>query len=163
MTQAPKQTEIPKPAPLPRDVNAALKTVIGTVSGMNAIYTEETAALDALDTPRFLALQPTKIERATHYHAHITEMLSRKEELHKADPRLKSALRNLYAAFDDLSKRNLEALDRMKHGTERLGQTIRNAAVNAAKSQRNLSYGESGTLSNSIKNKVISTGLSETA
>jgi prefoldin subunit 5 len=148
---------------LPQDTNAALREVIKTVANINDIYQEETEALIAIDSQKFLALQEKKLDRAAAYHAHMTQMIARKDEIKNADPSLRSKLKELQKIFHALSDKNLEALERMQRCTEKLANTIRNAAIRAVQNQRNFSYSMNGTLNESGKNKVISTGLSETA
>lgn len=150
-------------SPLPHDMNAALREVIKTVSNMNDYYVEETEALVAIDSQKFLSLQEKKLERAMVYHNHLNEMIKRKDDIKTADPILRRKLKELQEIFHKLSESNLEALERMQRCTERLGQTIRNAALRSAQSQRSFSYGVNGTLNSASRNKVISSGHSETA
>ena len=162
MDNAKRSTE-KKIAPLARETNAALRQIIQTVGQINDVYIEETDALIAVDSPKFFSLQDKKYDRAVIYHAHMHEMLGRKDEIKSADPLLRKKLKEMQEAFHTLTQRNLEALDRMQRCTDKLAQTIRSAAVRTAQSQRNLSYGGDGTINNYSRNKVISSGLSETA
>ncbi len=152
-----------KITPLPADTNAALREVMNTMNRISDLYEEETKALIDIDSKRFLELQEKKLEQSASYQAHLSEMINRKDELRFADPSLRTKLKQMQTSFHALAARNLEALERMQRCTDRLAQTIRNAAVRTAQSQRNFSYGNTGTLNNATRNKVISTGLSETA
>lgn len=148
---------------LPREINAAIRIVIGTISSINSIYTDETLALTNIDTPKFLSLQEEKFSRAQLYHSHMSEMIARKDELKSSDPALRNKLKELQAKFHELSAQNLEALERMQRCTDKLALTIRNAAIRSVQNKRNYSYGMDGLINASQKNKVISSGLSETA
>ena len=90
-------------------------------------------------------------------------MMARKGELSKADPGLKNNLKALHRDFSELSRKNIEAIERMQRCTERLGNTIRNAAIRDARNQRTFNYEGTGAFSNQAQKKIVSSGISETA
>lgn len=148
---------------LPKDTNTALRTVMGTVKKLGALYEEETKALHASKTNDFLEIQKKKIIIARDYENGMTQIMARQKELKTADPAVKNKLKAMYAEFQEISNRNMQAIERMQRCTERLGNTIRNAAIKSAQSQRAYSYGDNGALTNAAQRKIVSSGLSETA
>ncbi len=148
---------------LPRDTNAAIRDVMDTIDVLGKLYAAETQALHKTDTHTFLAMQDKKIEAAHTYEMHMAQMMARKGELSKADPGLKNNLKALHRDFSELSRKNIEAIERMQRCTERLGNTIRNAAIRDARNQRTFSYEGTGAFSNQAQKKIVSSGISETA
>lgn len=163
MTQnhAPQAENTPMPL-LSQNTNLALKDVMRSIRALEKVYERENKVLMKMDSKGFMAIQDEKHAVAKNYQNVMTQMLARKDELVKADPKLKQVLKNAYADFSEHSKRNLDAIERMQRSTERLGNTIRNAAIRSAQTQRSYSYSENGALSHSTRNKAVSSGLSET-
>lgn len=147
---------------LPKDTNAALRDVMKTIKNLEHVYEEENKALNNTDGKKFLSLQDKKIQAARHYQQNMEEMLARKNELKKADPATKEKLKALYAHFAETSQKNMQAIERMQRCTERLGNTIRSAAIKSAQKQRAYSYGETGAINGTAQRKAVSSGLSET-
>lgn len=148
---------------LSKNTDAALAEVMTTIETLRAVYEEENNALINMDSNTFLALQDKKIDAARQYQIHMGQMIARKDEIARASQTTRDRLKDTHAQFQDISIKNMVAIDRMQRCTERLGNTIRNAAVRAAQDMRTYSYGENGAISNSARNKVVSSGLSETA
>ena len=146
---------------LPRDPSKAMQQMMSTIDDLKDIYVAETDALERMDSQAFLAMQENKINQAQVYEQGIKELISRKEEMKKVDPALKTKLSKMQDEFADLSQKNLIALDRMKRTMERLGGTIRNAAKEEAMKKRTFSYGQNGKFSGQNKNKKISLSVSE--
>jgi predicted nucleotide-binding protein (sugar kinase/HSP70/actin superfamily) len=147
---------------LSRNTNTALKDVMRSIKALEKVYDKENKVLKNMDSKGFMEIQNEKLVTAKHYQTVMTQMLARKDEIAKADPKVKQVLKNAYADFTERSRLNLEAIERMQRSTERLGNTIRSAAIRSAQTQRSFSYGENGALSNTTKNKAVSSGLSET-
>lgn len=147
---------------LPTNPERAIQEMMVRIDELRAVYMEETDALEKSDTARFLKLQDTKLESARRYQLGIEEILSRKDEMQRIDPMLKTRLQKMQADFSGLAHSNMTALKRMQRTMERLGGTVRNAAKDAVNKQRSYSYGESGILKSNEK-RVVSTGISETA
>ncbi|PCI99708.1 MAG: hypothetical protein COB14_05850 [Alphaproteobacteria bacterium] len=147
---------------LSKDTNTALREVASTINKMSKVFVEETDALNKTDRNAFIALQEQKLLTAQEYQSDMGQMIGRKNELTSADPAMKERLKKMQADFAEISSKNLEALSRMQRCTEKLGNTIRNAAIHAAQKQNGYSYGENGAISNAAKRKAISSGLSET-
>lgn len=147
---------------LTQNPDAALEDVMVAIKDLFVIYERETEALENVDTNTFLSLQDQKIARARAYQASMEDLLSRKEEIRKANPVVKKRFEQMQTDFSTLSRRNMEALSRMQRTMERLGGTLRRAAQDAAKKQRAVSYGANGILMEDDR-KQISLGLSETA
>lgn len=155
-------TEKKQTKPLPKDTNAALREVVTRMDALNDVFEQETEALNNIDNKTFIALQDQKLATAVEYQDCMTQIMARKNELKKADPMVKEKLKEMQARFQDIAKRNMEALERMNRCTERVGNTIRNAAIRAANKERGFSYGEDGNIPTTSKKRSVSTGLSET-
>ncbi len=147
---------------LSKNTDTALKEVMKSIKVLETVYEKENEALKSMNTTGFMELQDDKLDAARHYQNIMGQILSRKNEIAHADPALKERMKNAYADFKKISHENMESIERMQRCTERLGNTIRNAAIRSAQTQRSYSYGETGALSNSTQNKAISSGLSET-
>lgn len=145
-----------------QESDQAMNDIMQTIDLLRDVYIRETEALDKADADTFMALQGEKVQKAGDYQRGIQTILSRKEEMRKADPALKQKLHAMQADFAELGRKNMEALQRMKKSTERLGETIRSAARETARKSSIFSYGENGVV-NSTSRKPISTGISETA
>ncbi len=147
----------------PVDINTAIREMIAVAERLQLIYQEETAILQAKDGRAFLDFQERKAEAGRAYQAAIGSLILRKEEVRGADPALKERLKLTQDQFSKVIHVNLENLDRMRRCTEKLSLTIRNAAIRAAQAKSTYSYGENGKLNNSVQNRRVSTGISETA
>ncbi len=148
---------------LPHDTNAALKNIISSVKSLEKIYIEEEKALQDADTDTFLNLQPKKASAAQNYKNYMAQIISRKDVLKTASESMKEQVRQTHAHFTEISNRNLEAIERMQRCTEKLGNTLRNAAIRAAQKHRGDIYGQSGRISDRAQRKSVSSGLNETA
>lgn len=160
VTQRPVERPVKR---LSKDTNAALRDVMATVKKLGDLVEEETEALVKTDNETFLKLQDRKLAIAQDYQNVISQMVARKNEIQNADPATKQKLKEMQNEFAEISSRNLEALGRMQRSTERLGTTIRNAAIKEAQKDRGYSYGEDGAISTVSRRKAVSSGLSETA
>lgn len=159
----PRTQAIPsQDTPLPRDTNNALREIMKSITTLAKLYDKETDALDSTDTNLFMGLQDEKLVIARTYQSHMAQMLARKEDLRSADPTLKQKLQEMHNAFTATSQKNMEALARMQRCTERLGNTVRLAALRSAQSNRACSYGETGAASGSTQRKAVSAGMNET-
>lgn len=159
MTDQPMQTQS---FSLPADPDRALEQMILTIQHLKDIYVRETNALESADSKAFMAMQEEKFIAAQNYQDGIQQILARKDEMKTASPVLKASLRGLQQEFSTLFERNLDALDRMSKTMLRLGEKIRGVAMEEANKYRTLSYGETGHVQHD-KNKMVSTGLIETA
>ena len=162
MTATEQQQDTKRTTLLSRDTNAAVKDVMDIIKALGKVYNEETEALKKTDTKKFMAMQDKKIAAAHEYQSAMAQMIARKNELKNADPAMKDRLQKLHDNFSDISKENIQAIDRMQRCTERLGNTIRNAAIKTVQHQRGYSYGETGSIPNTSRKKAVSSGLSET-
>lgn len=147
---------------LPKNTDAALGEVIKTIDALRLVYEEENLALIKMDSKTFIALQDKKADAARMFQIHMGQMIARKEELKSVPQILKDNLRAAHSRFQEISIKNMIAIERMQRCTERLGNTIRSAAIKAAQDMRTYSYGETGSISSFAKNKLVSSGLSET-
>jgi hypothetical protein len=141
----------------------ALEEMIETVTSLRDLYKHETEALIASDTKAFLSLQDTKLLIARRYQHGVETMNKNYELMKRANPRLKDKLKSMHGDFSSLAQRNMEALERMQRNTQRLGDTIMEAARDAARQQRTFAYGGNGAISGSTVRKGVSMGVSETA
>ena len=147
---------------LSKDPNTAMQEMMNTIDHLRGIYRRETEALEASDTRAFLEMQAEKLRAARAYQNGVSQILERKEEMKKSNPLLRRRLEDMQKDFAGLTAKNIDALKRMSRVTERLGDSIRIAAKNAAVRGRAFSYGETGSLKSSEK-KSVSMGISETA
>ena len=145
-----------------QDPEQAMQEMMESIDTLRAVYQEETEALITVNTQAFLDLQTQKLEAARTYQQGIEEIPERREEMQNVNPLTKKRLAEMQKNFSTLSEQNMEALKRMQRTMDRLSQTIRKAAKDAAHKQRAFSYGENGTLQ-SDNGKIVSTGISETA
>ena len=141
----------------------ALEDMIETINSLRDVYQQETEALGASDTKAFLSLQDRKLEVARRYQYGVEAMTTHRESMKNASPRLRDKLKSMYGDFSALAARNLEALERMQRNTERLGDTIMQAARDAARQQRTYAYSGNGAITGSAARKGVSMGVSETA
>lgn len=146
-----------------RPINEAIREMITVARALQAVYEEETNILKSTDGQAFLEFQDRKSEAARAYQAAISTLILRKEEVKTADPALREELRATQSHFSKVIQVNLEQLNRMRKCTDRLGQTIRNAAIRAAQEKSTFSYGDNGRLNSSPNSRRVSTGVSETA
>lgn len=147
---------------LPKDPNAAMQEMMNTIDVLRNVYRRETAALEAADTRAFLEMQTEKLKAARAYQDGVGQILDRKDEMKKSNPLLRRRLEDMQKDFAELTAKNMDALKRISRVSERLGNSIRVAAKDAAVRNRTYSYGETGSLKSSEK-KSVSMGVSETA
>jgi hypothetical protein len=140
----------------------AIQEMMSTIDALREVYIKETEALDAADTKGFFTLQDKKLSAARDYQSGIQQMLARKDEMRAVDPSLKIRLERKRADFAQLAEKNADALGRMNRCMERLGNTMRNAAREAAAKDRAMSYGGTGAMQ-VPERKSVSMGVSETA
>ena len=146
---------------LSKDTNTALREIMSTIKSMEKVFIEETKALNNTDNDTFMAMQGKKLIVAREYQNDMSQILARKNEIKNADKVIKNTLDEMQKKFSKTSSENINAINRMQRCTERLGNTIRNAAIRDAQKQHNYSYGENGAIVKSNKNRAVSTGLSE--
>ena len=147
---------------LPKDTNAALLEVAANIQKLGDVYVEETQALDNVDNKRFLELQGKKLLVAREYQNNMGQMLARKSEIKNTSATIKKKLKQAHEDFLKISRANMKSIERMQRCTEKLCNTLRNAAIRDAHKQSGYSYGENGSISNNAKRKAVSSGLSET-
>lgn len=146
------------------DINISIREMIEVVRTLQAVYEAETEILKSTNGRAFLEFQGIKSEAARAYQSAISALILRKEEIKASgDPALREELKAMQGRFSQVVQINMEHLGRMRKCTERLGQTMRNAAIRAAQEKSTYSYGENGRLNNSTNNRIVSTGISETA
>ena len=156
------QSQSSKSKTLSSDINVALREVSSTIRKLGEVYAEEAKALNNIDHKTFIALQEKKLVAARAYQSDMGQMIARKGEIKMADSTAKKRLEKVEKEFSEISRANMDALNRMQRCTERLGTTIRNAAIRAAQRQRGDGYGKTGAFLENAKKKAVSSGLSET-
>lgn len=140
----------------------ALQEAIGHIMALQTIYRKENDVLSRADTNGFLALQNEKLEAAQLYQSSIKGLLTRKDEIKTASASLKNKLQVMQKDFSALTAENLVLVQRMRRCTDRLGETLMNAAREAVRRQRPLNYTADGRFEDN-ENKSVSTGINETA
>lgn len=146
---------------LSQDPRKAMQEMMQTIDALRVVYVQETAALKNADTNAFLNLQDQKIKTAQDYHAGISQMFGRKDEIMMVHPELKSLLRKKQEEFSAVAKENLDAIERMRRTVDRLGSRIMQAARDAA-ARESVNYSAKGSL-NAYRNKPVTMGLNESA
>lgn len=144
-------------------INEAIREMIRVAGALQSVYEAETEILKSTDGRAFLEFQDRKSDAARAYQAAISTLILRKEEVKTADPALREELRATQNNFSKVIQVNMEHLNRMRKCTDRLGQTIRDAAIRAAQEKTTFSYSENGRLNTSPQSRRVSTGVSETA
>jgi hypothetical protein len=155
-SQTPQSAPAPSPEArskytLPRNPNNAIQEMMSTIDLLRSALIEETEALNDADTKTFMTLQDKKINIARDYMDGITQLIARKEEMKKADPKLIQRLENMRVEFSDTTHNNHAALSRMSNGMKRLGTRIMETAREAAKREEQLIYGASGQMQSGSK------------
>ena len=162
MSETEKTQEQPGSLKLSRDRNGAINEVMDVIKALSKVYEHETDALKKSDTKTFMALQQNKLAAAHDYQSAMAQMIARKDELNDLDPSMKDRLEKLHDNFSQISQENMKAIERMQRCTEKLGNTIRNAAIQSIQKDRGYSYTENGDIPNASRRKAVSSGLSET-
>lgn len=146
---------------LPEDTDRAMTSVISYIDDLQSVIEQETESLEASDTRGFLALQDKKMAAAQLYQQGLTEIIARKDELKSHSPAKRKTLKDKQIKFQNIMNRNVEALDRMKRSSERLGNLIIKAARDHAKEQQRVAYNNQGTFSCTDRRGVSSGSISE--
>lgn len=146
---------------LPEAPDKAIKAMISVVGDLHSVYEQETEALKASNVRDFSSLQRYKIEAAQRYQSGITQVIARKGDFDKVDPALRKRLKDMQREFTSLAHNNEKALVRMQRATQRLTETVRNAARKAVEQNSATSYGQNGSLTQK-KNGPLSVGIQET-
>ena len=145
---------------LPRDINKAMQDVMKTIIRFKAFLQTETAALRDADTPQFLSLQDEKLDIARDYLEGMAQLMSRKEELKKADEGLKNKLELMRNDFADIAADNHAAINRMKNGMQRLSDRLMEAARETARRDKEIIYGATGRMMSATSGTI---GINESA
>ncbi len=145
---------------LPRRANDAMTEMMMTIDRLRDSLIEETNALKEADTKKFIALQDNKINVARDYMDGITQIMARKDEIKKADPKLIDLLEQKRIEFAEVAHENHAAINRMQSGMKRLGERIMEAARETAKREEQIIYGSSGHMQSGSKATI---GVNESA
>ncbi len=145
---------------LPNDPNRAMRDMMVVIERLRLALDEETAALKQADTKTFLSLQDKKLNVAHEYLDGMSQLLSRIDDLKKADPALLNKLEIMRAEFSNTAHENHAALERMKNGMKRLGERIMETAREASRKQRQIIYGGNGQMQSGMKTTM---GINESA
>lgn len=151
MNGLPKAPEKRAQFKLPRRTNDAMTEMMMTIDRLRDSLIEETNALKDADTKTFMTLQDKKIDIARDYMDGITQLIARKDEIKKADPKLINLLEEKRTEFADVAHENHAAISRMQNGMKRLGERIMETARDAAKREEQIIYGSSGHMQSGSK------------
>lgn len=132
--------------PLPQNPNAAMIEMMYIIDNFRTVMVRESEALESADAPAFLELQDEKLTVARQYERGMSDLLDRKDEIRAADPTLHNRLQAMQNGFHEVTLRNLEGLERMRNGTQRLHEKIMLAARDSAMNEQRFAYGASGTM-----------------
>jgi len=115
-------------APASFDPDRTILRMMQTVDFLRGVMERETQALSASDSSGFLDLQDEKVEAARLFQTETALMMDRKDDLKNANPALKAQLEHTREEFAKTAAENLEALERMRKSTKRLGDRIMSSA-----------------------------------
>ncbi len=162
---APKAPVENKPAstPLPSDTNAALEQTMASMQCLHALYKEENEHLETSDSKAFMAMQDKKYIAAIEYEGMIRQIMERTEDIKNASPALKDKMIQMHEEFSSIKSENLKSLKRMQGSAQRLGNTLRKAAIRASEKQCTNNYTETGGIQGKAKKQRVSSGINETA
>jgi hypothetical protein len=144
--------------PLPQNPNAAMIEMMYIIDNFRSVMVRESEMLETADARGFLSLQDDKLAVARRYERGMSDLLSRKDQIRAADPTLRQRLEAMQKAFHDVTLRNLNGLERMRNGTQRLHEKIMIAARDTAINEQRFAYGAGGTMQ---KGGRASIGISE--
>ncbi len=147
----PVEAKIPR---LPSNPNKAMQQMMGTIDELREKMIAETAALKEANTALFMELQDDKIIVARTYLNGMKELLSRTDELKKADPALKESLAEKRENFSVIAKENLNAIKKMSGGMKRLEERIIQTARVEADKENKSAYGANGYLQNGVASRI---------
>ena len=139
---------------LPSNPNKAMQQMMNTIDELRLRMIDETAALKDSNTRLFMDLQDQKLVVARTYLDGMKELMSRTDELKKADPALKERFEQTRQKFAVIAKENLDALKIMGGGMKKLEERIILAARKEADKENKFAYGSSGHLQNGIASRI---------
>ncbi len=145
-----------------RDPNKAIQQVMNTIDHLRQLYDSETQAIQDSRMNDFLSMQDRKLELAQKYQDDAQYLIKKGKDIkEKVDPKLRTQLESMEKEFSEAAHKNMEALQRMSRVMKRMHDRIMMAAKKSALTQ-SLQYGSTGKFGGE-KQKVVTTGLSETA
>lgn len=144
------------------NADQAAAQIIAITQSACEIITAENQALEALDTHNFAALQDEKMKRMQDYQQALMIMHQHKEDLKSMAPMLKKEIQDQQAQFMLITRKNLEALQRMKKVSQRFKDTLHRAAQQAHRKKSAARYTADGQVDERSK-KNLSMGISDTA
>ncbi|MCK5556156.1 MAG: hypothetical protein KAI76_07960, partial [Alphaproteobacteria bacterium] len=114
------------------------------ISAFSNLLVKETKALKKANFKTIKTLQADKKLLAKQYHANITALSARREELQEIDLALREKLNKERASFSVILEENLQALDLAQNSTKRLVNRILEAARHAVTEERQTNYSNDG-------------------
>ncbi|MCK5518269.1 MAG: hypothetical protein KAI61_02545 [Alphaproteobacteria bacterium] len=114
------------------------------ISAFSNLLVKETKALKKANFKTIKTLQADKKLLAKQYHANITALSARREELQELDLALREKLNKERASFSVILEENLQALDLAQNSTKRLVNRILEAARHAVTEERQTNYSNDG-------------------
>jgi hypothetical protein len=144
---------------LPVDPVRAVRAMMARVAALQSVYERETGALEAAQVETFMQLQADKLAAAAAYQAGMEALLARKAEVEGVlDPALRGQIAAMQATFAAVTRRNMEALERMQRSVTRLADKICAAARADVAGRGPVGYGPGGAAGGL---KTVSTGHGE--
>ena len=145
---------------LSKEPQKAMQEMMQIIDSLRTTMMEETEAVRENDTKAFIRLQDKKMEAATHYQDGVSQMIARKDEMRTAPESMKEQLAKMREEFMDIAKENMQMLERMRNGMQRLSDRIMKAAKKEAENSQKFVYGAHGKLEGSGKASI---GVNERA
>ena len=160
MTDDKTLSENTKEIVLSRNPERALQETMQIITALKAIYAEENKALSAVNTKKFSALQPKKMDIFTQYQSAVKQIVARQKEFLKVRSILRAHLIEAQKDLALLTATNIVYLERVHKSATRLGNRIVIAARDAVRKD-SVNYGATGNMSGSAR--AISLGVNQSA
>lgn len=145
---------------LPKQSNRAVQAMLDVIEELASFYEQENETVDATDTRSFITLQDRKIALARRYQEYAKQALARRDELKNAAPDLRQRLIIAHDKLTEHTSKNLDGLERLRKGVNRLSERIMSGAREAAQKEVP-NYNAGGSLT--PHKRAVSMGLNESA
>lgn len=128
------------------DVKSEVMDVLKVIEGFSTLLKKETDALKSADFKTVDGLQTDKKIFAKQYHAVVTGLSTRKDDIVKLDIPVRERLIRARTDFTIILNDNLRALEMAKDGTKRLVNRILDAARQAVAEDHQTGYSAKGQM-----------------
>lgn len=127
-----------------RDIRSDVQDVLSMIEKFGGLLKAETEALQEADFRKVDTLQADKRAYAREYHALVTTLSSRKDDVVKLDLSVRERLIRARTEFTIILNDNLRALEAAKEGARRLANRILDVARQAVTEEQHTNYSAKG-------------------